>query len=47
MTDAQPKINVEDIENAPGEQPELDLNDDTPLTPVCDLSGEGTCEACQ
>ena len=25
----------------------LDLDDDTPLTPVCDLSGEGTCEACQ
>ncbi len=28
-------------------QQELDLDDDTPLTPVCDLSGEGTCEARQ
>ena len=25
----------------------LDLNDDTPLAPTCDLSGDGTCEACQ
>jgi len=25
----------------------LDLNDDTPLAPACDLSGDGTCEACQ
>lgn len=25
----------------------LDLDDDTPLAPVCDLSGDGTCEACQ
>lgn len=25
----------------------LDLNDDTPLAPACDLTGDGTCEACQ
>lgn len=25
----------------------LDLNDDTPLAPVCDLSGDKTCESCQ
>lgn len=25
----------------------VDLSDDTPLEPVCDLSGDGTCEACQ
>ncbi len=25
----------------------LGLNDDTPLAPACDLSGDGTCEACQ
>lgn len=25
----------------------LDLDDDTPLAPACDLSGDGTCEACQ
>lgn len=25
----------------------LDLNDDTPLAPACDLSGDGSCEACQ
>lgn len=25
----------------------LDLNDDTPLTPVCDLSGDKICESCQ
>ena len=29
-------------------QLELDLESDEPLqTPACDLSGEGTCEACQ
>lgn len=25
----------------------LDLSDDTPLVPVCDLSGDKTCESCQ
>lgn len=25
----------------------LDLDSDEPLNPVCDLSGEGDCEACQ
>ena len=25
----------------------LDLSDDTPLAPACDLSGDGSCEACQ
>ena len=25
----------------------LDLNDDTPLAPACDLSADGACEACQ
>lgn len=25
----------------------LDLEDDTPLAPACDLSGDGACEACQ
>jgi hypothetical protein len=25
----------------------LDLNDDTPLSPACDLSGDKPCEACQ
>lgn len=25
----------------------LDLEDDTPLAPACDLSGEGACESCQ
>ena len=25
----------------------LDLNDDTPLPVICDLSEDGTCEACQ
>lgn len=25
----------------------LDLNDDTPLAPACDLSGDNPCEACQ
>lgn len=38
----------------PVEQPEkqaeeqgLDLDSDKPLAPVCDLSGDGTCESCQ
>lgn len=25
----------------------LDLNDDTPLPVICELSEDGTCEACQ
>ena len=25
----------------------LDLNDETPLTIICELSEDGTCEACQ
>ena len=25
----------------------LDLSSDAPLAPACDLSGDGTCEACQ
>ena len=25
----------------------LDLDDDTPLPPACDLSGDGACDACQ
>ena len=25
----------------------LDLNDDTPLPIICELSEDGTCEACQ
>lgn len=25
----------------------LDLNDDTPLAPACDLSADGACESCQ
>lgn len=25
----------------------LDPNDETPLTVICELSGDGTCEACQ
>lgn len=29
------------------QRPGLDLNDDTPLAPACDLSADGTCEACQ
>lgn len=29
------------------EQFALDLNDDTPLPVICDLSEDGTCEACQ
>ena len=37
--------------NQQGQEPqtatELDLDDDTPLAPACDLSGEGTCESCQ
>lgn len=28
-------------------RPGLDLTSDTPLAPACDLSGDGTCEACQ
>lgn len=32
---------------AAGDAATLDLNDDTPLAPACDLSGDGTCEACQ
>jgi hypothetical protein len=28
-------------------KPLLDLDDDTPLAPVCDLSGDKTCESCQ
>lgn len=33
----------------PQDKPEpfaLDLNDDTPLPVICDLSEDGTCEAC-
>lgn len=26
---------------------ELDLNDETPLPVICELSEDGTCEACQ
>jgi len=33
----------QDAQQSPG----LDLDDDTPLAPACDLSGEGSCEACQ
>ena len=32
------------------DQPEpfaLDLNDETPLPVICELSEDGTCEACQ
>lgn len=29
------------------ESKELDLGSDTPLVPVCDLSGDKTCESCQ
>jgi hypothetical protein len=41
-----------DTKTSPEQKPaeesaELDLNDDTPLAPACDLSGDGTCEACQ
>ena len=38
-------------ETTPGQdKPEpfaLDLNDDTPLPVICELSEDGTCEACQ
>ncbi len=34
-------------ENTPEAEPGLDLEDDTPLAPACDLSGDGTCESCQ
>lgn len=29
------------------ESKELDLASDAPLAPVCDLSGDKTCESCQ
>jgi hypothetical protein len=29
------------------EESGLDLDSDKPLSPVCDLSGDKTCESCQ
>lgn len=40
-------INTETQEAAKQADALLDLDDDTPLAPACDLSGEGTCDACQ
>lgn len=36
---------VPEINNAP--ERTISLDDDTPLAPACDLSGDKTCEACQ
>lgn len=36
---------VPEINHAP--ERTINLDDDTPLAPACDLSGDGTCEACQ
>lgn len=44
-TENQPEAKPADIK--PIEPFELDLNDDTPLPKICDLSGDGTCESCQ
>lgn len=41
---------TEPIETKPvaeDESKELDLASDAPLAPVCDLSGDKTCESCQ
>lgn len=38
--------NTTQTEN-PQPSAEIDLDSDAPLAPACDLSEDGTCEACQ
>ena len=35
------------VASAQAQSATLDLTSDTPLAPACDLSGDGTCDACQ
>jgi hypothetical protein len=43
-----PNDTTEKSEDAPKSDAfDLNLEDDTPLPPICDLNGDGTCEACQ
>lgn len=44
------KTNADAPASMPDQSPAvelLDLDSDAPLAPACDLSGDGTCEACQ
>lgn len=39
--------NTSQTENQQPASDGLDLDSDAPLAPACDLTGDGTCEACQ
>jgi len=45
-----PPLAMSEDQNRPAPEAQeegIDLESDTPMAPACDLSGEGSCEACQ